>query len=218
MTETKTMAEALCAAQKQMQNPKKDKTAEVRTKTGGKYTYNYTTLDAVLDVVRPALNDNGIFLSQRSESVDGGMMLHTCVMHGESRYELDATPYQYDSDPQEFGKRETYARRYSLLKAFGLAGDEDMDGDTGAGGTTPPVRTEPNPETRRKRMLKKCASLAAKCIENGMKAGATESYMAAKWGVESMDELTDEQIVEFGSYLADMEKQSAEIKAQKASE
>lgn len=140
MAETRSLAEALCAAQKQMQNPKKDKTARVRTKSGGEYTYSYTTLDAVLDVVRPALNEQGVFLSQHSESAAGGMMLHTRVMYGDAVQELDVTPYQYDKDPQEFGKRETYARRYSLLKAFGLAGDDDTDGDTGAGGSEPPAR------------------------------------------------------------------------------
>lgn len=140
MAETRSLAEALCAAQKQMQNPKKDKTARVRTKSGGEYTYSYTTLDAVLDVVRPALNEQGVFLSQHSESAAGGMLLHTRVLYGDAVQELDVTPYQYDKDPQEFGKRETYARRYSLLKAFGLAGDDDTDGDTGAGGSEPPAR------------------------------------------------------------------------------
>lgn len=140
MADTRSLADALCAAQKQMQNPKKDKTARVRTKSGGEYTYSYTTLDAVLDVVRPALNDQGVFLSQHSESASGGMLLHTRVMYGDAMQELDVTPYQYDKDPQEFGKRETYARRYSLLKAFGLAGDDDTDGDTGAGGSEPPAR------------------------------------------------------------------------------
>lgn len=140
MAETRSLAEALCAAQKQMQNPKKDKTARVRTKSGGEYTYSYTTLDAVLDVVRPALNENSVFLSQYSEVVENGMLLHTAVMYGEIKQVLDVTPYQYDKDPQEFGKRETYARRYSLLKAFGLAGDDDTDGDTGAGGSEPPAR------------------------------------------------------------------------------
>lgn len=140
MADTRSLADALCAAQKQMQNPKKDKTARVRTKSGGEYTYSYTTLDAVLDVVRPALNEQGVFLSQHSESASGGMLLHTRVMYGDAMQELDVTPYQYDKDPQEFGKRETYARRYSLLKAFGLAGDDDTDGDTGAGGSEPPAR------------------------------------------------------------------------------
>lgn len=221
----KTLAEALCTAQAQMSNPKKDKTATVKTRTGGTYTYNYTTLDAVLDVVRPVLNANGVFLSQFSERLDGEtLLLHTRVMHGEEVQELDCTPYQYDNDPQEFGKRETYARRYSLLKAFGLAGDDDTDGDTGAGATTANRQHQANrrpssasdaqsapqltPEERRRMMLVKCAELSAKCVENGVNAGATESYMVATFNVESMDQLDDGQLIEFGKYLREMEKQS----------
>ena len=226
MADTKTLAEALCAAQSQMKNPKKDKTAKVRTRTGGEYTYSYTTLDDVLDVVRPALNENGLFLSQRSESAGDGMLLRTCVMYGDTVHELDVTPYQYDTDPQEFGKRETYARRYSILKAFALAGVEDTDGDTGAGGMKPPsnptghalgntVKPKATPEQRRKKMLARCADLAAKCIENGMNAGATDAYMIATFNVDAMDELTDEQLEAFGMYLAEMVKQSAELKARR---
>lgn len=211
----KTLAEALCAAQSKMQNPKKDKTAKVRTRTGGEYSYNYTTLDAVLDVVRPALNAHGIFLSQRSDSVGDGMLLRTSVMYGEVSQELDCTPYQYDSDPQEYGKRETYARRYSLLKAFGLAGDDDTDGDTGAGGTRPPVNRAAEgakkPVDKRRKMLARCAELSAKCIENGMNAGATESYMTARFNVGSISELSDEQLLEYGKYLAQMEEQSRHL-------
>ena len=226
MADAKTLAEALCAAQKQMKNPKKDKTAKVRTRTGSEYTYSYTTLDDVLDVVRPALNDNGLFLSQRSESTGDGMLLRTCVMYGDTVHELDVTPYQYDTDPQEFGKRETYARRYSILKAFALAGVEDTDGDTGAGGTKPPsnptghplgntVKQKAAPEQRRKKMLARCAELSVKCIENGMNAGATDAYMLAKYDADSMAKLTDEQLEEFGMYLSEMVKQSAELKARK---
>ena len=144
MSGTETLAEALCEAQKAMRNPAKDKTARVRTRGGGEYTYSYTTLDAVLDIVRPALNAHGVFLTQHSERIDDAhIVLHTSVVRGGENAELDATPYQYDTDPQEFGKRETYARRYSLLKAFGLAGDDDTDGDTG-----PSARPAPIPEPR----------------------------------------------------------------------
>lgn len=215
MADTKTLAEALCAAQGQMQNPKKDKTAKVRTRTGGEYTYNYTTLDAVLDVVRPALNENGVFLSQRSEVAENGMLLQTAVMYGDSVQVLDVTPYQYDSDPQEFGKRETYARRYSLLKAFGLAGDDDTDGDTGSGGTTPPsprATAKRKPDDKRKKMLARIAQLKAKLMERGLTEEGLDAYLIAQYGVDSVDKLTDEQLLDYGKQLA---KTADEYKGEK---
>lgn len=216
MADTKTLAEALCAAQGQMQNPKKDKTAKVRTRTGGEYTYNYTTLDAVLDVVRPALNENGVFLSQRSEVAENGMLLQTAVMYGDSVQVLDVTPYQYDSDPQEFGKRETYARRYSLLKAFGLAGDDDTDGDTGSGGTTPPsprATAKRKPDDKRKKMLARIAQLKAKLMERGLTEEGLDAYLPARYKVDSIDKLTDEQLIDYGKQLAKTVEEQKEGKA-----
>lgn len=212
MAETKTLAEALCAAQKQMSNPKKDKQAKVKTRTGGEYTYNYTTLDAVLDVVRPALNDNGVFLSQHSESTESGMLLHTSVMYGETTHLLDVTPYEYDRDPQEFGKRETYARRYSLLKAFGLAGDDDTDGDTGSGGDKPPAKKPAKPAADRKaNYLKKCLDLKTQCMQQGIKESGLDSWYEAQFGDTQPKDLTLENLTEWGKYLRQMADDSAQM-------
>ena len=48
-----------------------------------------------------------------------------------------------------------------------------------------------------------------------MNAGATDAYMAAHFDVQSMDELTDEQLIEFGTYLKQMEGQSRAMKERK---
>jgi hypothetical protein len=47
----------LLVAQEAIQNPKKNKTATVQPRDGGKaFTFKYADLAAVLDAVRPALN------------------------------------------------------------------------------------------------------------------------------------------------------------------
>lgn len=220
--ETKSLATLLAEAQAEMPNPKKSREGQK-----GYQKYKYATLDTVLDIVKKPLNSRGIFLTQPCEKVeDGTMRVQTVVMYEGERIVLDTKPYEYDSDPQEFGKRETYARRYSLLTAFGLAGEDDTDGDTGpkkapgasaraATKATGKDKPETSPEERRKKMLAKCAQLAAKCIENGVSAGTTDTYMVSTFNVQTMNDLTDEQLVEFGQYLRDMEKKSAEEKARK---
>lgn len=220
--ETKSLATLLAEAQAEMPNPKKSREGQK-----GYQKYKYATLDAVVDIIKKPLNARGIFLTQQCEKAeDGTMRVQTVVMHEGERIVLDTKPYEYDSDPQEFGKRETYARRYSLLTAFGLAGEDDTDGDTGpkkapgasaraATKATGKDKPETSPEERRKKMLAKCAQLAAKCIENGVSAGTTDTYMVSTFNVQTMNDLTDEQLVEFGKYLRDMEKKSAEEKARK---
>ena len=220
--ETKSLATLLAEAQAEMPNPKKSREGQK-----GYQKYKYATLDAVVDIIKKPLYARGIFLTQPCEKAeDGTMRVQTVVMHEGERIVLDTKPYEYDSDPQEFGKRETYARRYSLLTAFGLAGEDDTDGDTGpkkapsasaraATKATGKDKPETSPEERRKKMLAKCAQLAAKCIENGVSAGTTDTYMVSTFNVQTMNDLTDEQLVEFGKYLRDMEKKSAEEKARK---
>lgn len=220
--ETKSLATLLAEAQAEMPNPKK-----IREGQKGYQKYKYATLDTVVDIIKKPLNSRGIFLTQPCEKAeDGTMRVQTVVMHEGERIVLDTKPYEYDSDPQEFGKRETYARRYSLLTAFGLAGEDDTDGDTGlkqapstsgraAAKATGKDKPETSPEERRKKMLAKCAQLAAKCIENGVSTGTTDTYMVSTFNVQTMNDLTDEQLVEFGKYLRDMEKKSAEEKARK---
>lgn len=115
-------AKRLVAAMNDMANPKKDKTATVPTKSGGKYTYKYTQLDDVLAAVRPPLLAQGILLLQ---GVTESERLVCSVTDGETTVVLDTRPFRPTGDPQSQGSYETYMRRYQLLTAFGLAGEDD---------------------------------------------------------------------------------------------
>ena len=218
MAEGKQIYELLATAQSEMKNPKMNGHGQI-----GSRQYKYAELSDVLNAIRPALNNNGLFLLQKTvREEDGSLYISTCVCLGGDTFELDREYYTYDSDPQNFGKRETYARRYSLNKAFGLAGEDDNDAANIAAPSNPTnhplgntVKPKATPEQRRKKMLARCADLAAKCIENGMNAGATDAYMIATFNVNAMDELSDEQLEAFGMYLSEMVKQSAELKARK---
>ena len=101
----------------------------VKTGQQGNRKYKYVTLAQVLDIIRPPLNRRGIFLTQKTVMNEKGMFIQTIVGHGDETLVLDEEPYEYQSSPQEYGKRETYAKRYSLFKAFGIVGDEDTDGN-----------------------------------------------------------------------------------------
>lgn len=195
----------LAEAQAEMPNPKKDREGQK-----GYQKYKYATLDTVVDIIKKPLNSRGIFLTQPCEKTDDGTMrVRTVVMYGSERLVLDTKPYEYDSDPQEFGKRETYARRYSLLTAFGLAGEDDTDGDTGTAKAAPksapkaaqPKKAQQVPD-RRTRMLAKVAKYKATLMERGLSEDGLNAYLTAHYNVDSPDKLTDEQLIDYGKQLA----------------
>ncbi len=180
----------LAEAQAEMRNPKKDKQGQT-----GQQRYMYATLDGVLDVVRPPLNRRGAFLSQHSEASDAGrMMLVTSVSYmGETRV-LDRKPYEYDPEPKEYGKRETYARRYSLLCAFGLAGEDDDDGAV----SKRPRRAEPD---RRARVAAAIAGLKAQCMQNGIPEEDLDAWAEANVGTADVQAMSEEQTTAYGRWL-----------------
>lgn len=118
---------ALADAQAEMQNPPLD---------GANPHFNsrFSTLKAVLEAVRGPLNGRGLFLNQTFE--DGCIKTVVWDAEGESA-ELCSIPLPLPGDPQKAGSAITYARRYSLLTAFGLVGDPDDDGNAASSDEPP---------------------------------------------------------------------------------
>lgn len=109
----------LVEAQAAMPNPKLD---AVNPRFGSKYA----TLASVEAVVRPAMAANG--LGYRQTVTEGGWLV-LVAYDGESEVELSRVPYEMGGNAQARGSELTYCRRYNLLSAFGLVGDEDDDGN-----------------------------------------------------------------------------------------
>lgn len=204
----------LIEAMGEMTNPAKSNKATVPTKSGKTYTYNYESLDQVLAAIRPPLVAHDIGLTQPMDwnEVTGCWVLRTVVFDAEERLELDVRPVYPTADAQTSGSFETYMRRYALRSAFGLCGEDDdgqvatnMARSKAARATAPGQQkapaTAPHSGPDRQKMLVKCARLAAEFIELGGTAGSTEKYMAASFGTEDMQDLTDEQIIQLGQHL-----------------
>jgi hypothetical protein len=97
----------------------------------------FASLKSVIDAVKPALNANGIAFVQKSVPMDHGIAVETVFYgHGE---ELSTGPVPVPIDRENahgFGSALTYAKRYSLAMACGVAADEDDDGNAAAKNTT----------------------------------------------------------------------------------
>lgn len=104
----------------------------------------YADLSSVVDAIKPALVKHGLFFTQVTHEQSGGVCIETCVHHsgGESLSFGKLFVPASKNDAQGYGSALTYARRYSLMTAFGVCPEDD---DGNAASKTPPVQTAPEP-------------------------------------------------------------------------
>ena len=128
------IAAALVAAQAELRHAKLDR-------VNPHYHNRYATLTSVLDACRGALNAHGIAVVQRvrSDAQEGEVCVCTVLLH-ESGEEMNCGELWLkatQNNPQQFGSALTYARRYALAAAVGIASDDDDDAEAGS---APPAR------------------------------------------------------------------------------
>lgn len=102
----------------------------LKSSTNPHFKSRYADLSACVEAVIDALNDNGIALIQRNIECESGVCVETVFVH-ESGESLSSGPLHVPAakqDPQGYGSALTYARRYSLMAACGIA-PEDDDGN-----------------------------------------------------------------------------------------
>lgn len=105
----------------------------------------YADLAACVEAVVDALNNNGIALTQRVSPSDNGVIVETVFIHesGEiincGQLHVPATKH----DAQGYGSALTYARRYSLMAACGIAPEDD---DGNAASKRPSAPAVPTPD------------------------------------------------------------------------
>jgi hypothetical protein len=118
--------------------PKKHK-ASVPTKSGGSYSYDYADLADTLQCVRPVLAKHGLAVLQpvTTDPEHELVVVTTVIIHtsGE-RLDLGALGLPLGQGAQATGSAVTYARRYALTAALGLAAEDD----DGAAATARPAQ------------------------------------------------------------------------------
>lgn len=102
----------------------------LKTNTNPAFKSKYADLSACIEAVVDALNDNGIAMIQQTREDSTGVTVETMFLH-ESGESITSGPLHVPAskqDPQGYGSALTYARRYSLMAACGIA-PEDDDGN-----------------------------------------------------------------------------------------
>ncbi len=111
---------------------KKDFVPLPKNKKG--YGYSYTPLDSVIDMLNNVLPKHGINFVQFPSTMGDSYALTTRVFHVSGEWMEDTiifnmTEISKANDTQKLGASITYFRRYALSAIFGIASDEDIDGN-----------------------------------------------------------------------------------------
>jgi len=102
----------------------------LKSSTNPHFKSRYADLAACVEAVIDSLNNNGIALIQHNHPHPDGVVVETVFVH-ESGETLNCGQLYVPAskqDPQGYGSALTYARRYSLMAACGIA-PEDDDGN-----------------------------------------------------------------------------------------
>jgi len=120
---TAKVSAAFVKAQAEIEKASKDK-------TNPHFRSKYADLGAVVDAIKPALERHGLAFMQKFHHDDRGITVETIIIHesGETLSNGTLNVPASKMDAQGFGSACTYARRYSLQAAFGVA-PEDDDGN-----------------------------------------------------------------------------------------
>jgi hypothetical protein len=124
----KSFATAMCLFQGEVKNP--PKSAE-----NPFFKSRYTTLDTLIDTAKPLLMKNGLSYLQSCSGDGSNIIVTTLLMHNSGEW-IESDPLTLKADKataQGAGSAITYARRYALAAALGLASDEDDDGNGAEG-------------------------------------------------------------------------------------
>lgn len=114
---------AFVKAQAEIEKASKDK-------TNPHFRSKYADLGNVVDAIKPALEKHGLAFLQKFHENPDGIAVETIIIHesGESFSNGVLSVPATKRDAQGYGSACTYARRYSLQAAFGVA-PEDDDGN-----------------------------------------------------------------------------------------
>lgn len=171
------IAAALAAAQAELHDPERNKSGQVRGRSG----YKYAGLDDLLRAIRPVLASHGLAITQRI-LVDGAPILSTELRHEGGEVLSSCWPLSWTGGPQERGSELTYARRYTLEALVGVAATDDDDADTAQRTPTPTAAPSPSPSPappRKAATREQIAFLAA--LSKVWPAGAAHGRHLAAW-------------------------------------
>lgn len=146
----------------------------LKSATNPHFKSKYADITAVIESIKPALIQHGLFFTQHPEPSERGVTVETWLHHASGeRLSLGKLFVPANKqDAQGYGSALTYARRYALVTAFGVPVEDD---DGNAAAKTQKVEPASMPDDVRTKIVQLCEAVGgnqAKLICDAYKVGA----------------------------------------------
>ena len=152
----------------------------LKSSTNPHFKSRYADLSACVEAVIEGLNEAGIALIQRTSEDMNGVTVETVFIH-ESGEMLECGKLHVPAskqDPQGYGSALTYARRYSLMAACGIA-PEDDDGNAATRRTV-----IEKPSVNENALTDHLAAIEASTDQDSLKIAYKAAYAACNGNTE----------------------------------
>lgn len=186
------------------------------------YGYKYATLDSLIDMLRSVLPKHGVWFTQMPTRKEHTSTLTTRVFHSsgewlEDTIEMTDTELQGKAnDTQKVGASITYYRRYALSSIFGVAADEDIDGNLNNIQKREPQRPEPPLKTEQKK--RDPLPFLLQDLTKRMEAGETKDSILKSYAdilktddIRSPEKLSDSEKSTLANYIYKQNKEKENV-------
>ena len=125
---------ALAKARGDFPDIPRNRTATIRMKSGGSYSYKYADLADVFKAITPAMSEHGLAVMQYPEDD----MLVTVILHEsgaekEALFPIKPMPQRSLDDAPSFQSAVQVAKRYALTALLGITTEETVEGSDADG-------------------------------------------------------------------------------------
>ena len=164
----------------------------------------YVPLESLVKAVMETGSPLGIsFMQYTQVNENGDLGLCTVVMHSSGEYmEFPPLPIRPENNrPQATGSAITYARRYSLSSIFGIASEEDDDGNEASGLTRqakqPPKQQQKQQQKQQPKAQQMKLNDATKLIEEywvkfekiGVNVGEVKQFICERYNASKISDI-----------------------------
>jgi hypothetical protein len=141
------IAPAIASCTRELISPMRNKTAKIVSNkgAGSSYTYKYSTLDVINDMIREPMGDNGLFFEHKTVVYDRRKQVFTRLRHVSGQWCGNLWPVTVEGNNQDVAGTSTYAKRQNICLLLNIASGEGEDDANRVSGRVAVIENAPLP-------------------------------------------------------------------------